>query len=97
MSAHTPGPWKVDFKKFNQVKAENGALIAECRTLNGMVNLQANARLIAAAPELLEMLKKFVAYENAMEANDDVLGMTLYFECSELARVAIAKATEVQA
>lgn len=51
---HTPGPWHSGFTKFSQVFAENGALIARCNRLTSLTNLQANARLIAAAPELLE-------------------------------------------
>ena len=54
---HTHGPWAVNFKKFSEVRAENGAIVAECKKLTGLVNLQANARLIAAAPELLECLR----------------------------------------
>jgi hypothetical protein len=53
---HTPGPWNVNFKKFSEVRAENGAVIAECKKLTGLVNLQANARLVAAAPDLLAAL-----------------------------------------
>lgn len=56
-AAHTPGPWSVNFKKFSEVQAENGAVIAECKKLTGLVNLQANARLIAAAPDLLAALR----------------------------------------
>lgn len=48
---HTPGPWHSGFTKFSQVFAENGALIARCNRLTSLTNLQANARLIAAAPE----------------------------------------------
>ncbi len=61
MSKHTPAPWRVNFKKFSEIKAENGALIATANNLNGLENLQANARLIAAAPELLKALKETTA------------------------------------
>lgn len=57
MNKHTPGKWKVNFKKFSQVQAENGAVIAEFKTLTTMVNLQANAQLAAASPDLLEALQ----------------------------------------
>ena len=55
---HTPGPWSVNFKKFSEVRAENGAVIADCKKLTGLVNLQANARLVAAAPDLLAALDR---------------------------------------
>ena len=58
---HTPGPWAVNFKKFSEVRAENGALVAECKKLTGLVNLQANARLVAAAPDLLAALQRLIA------------------------------------
>ena len=54
---HTPGPWSVTFKRFNEVRATNGALVAECYKLTGLVNVYANARLVAAAPDLLDALQ----------------------------------------
>jgi len=50
---HTTGPWRVTFSRFSQVLAENGALIATCAKLGSLTTLEANARLIATAPELL--------------------------------------------
>lgn len=61
VSNHTPGPWKADFTHIGHVKAENGAVIAKCSKLTSLVNLEANTRLIAAAPELLEALKAMLA------------------------------------
>jgi len=58
----TPGPWKASFTKFSEVRAENGALVAKCERLGGLVNLEANARLIAAAPDLLEALEAVVEH-----------------------------------
>lgn len=49
--SHTPGPWKADtahpYKA--QVRDESGLLLAECDTKN--------ARLIALAPEMLEVVR----------------------------------------
>ena len=59
-------------------------------------NALANARLIAAAPELLEALQKFIDYEKAMDSRDDVSGMLIYAEFSSMARAALAKATGAQ-
>lgn len=54
---HTPGPWGVNYSRFSEVRTADGAVIATCNKLSGLVNLQANARLIAAAPELLAALQ----------------------------------------
>ena len=54
---HTPGPWKKDGLK---VIAGTRGTICVCPvvSLGGVFNVEANARLIAAAPELLDALKK---------------------------------------
>ena len=61
MSKHTPGPWKVSLTDDTTVIAPDNSVIAE---IDGDYNqpdlwpiMEANARLIAAAPELLEALK----------------------------------------
>ena len=84
---HTPGPWKANFKQIGLVTAENGAEIAKCKRLTSLVNLQANAWLIAAVPEMMEAL---LDCRRALE----IANFT-----QELAVVdaAIAKATGVQA
>lgn len=89
---HTPGPWKVSFTNISEVKAENGARIAKCDKLNGLVNLQANSRLVAAAPELLEALQL---------GKDFLIGSTAWTqaqadELTEKICAAIAKATGEQ-
>lgn len=48
MSKHTPGPWFVD--AHNNVLAE-GCLVAFPSVAAGLEKQEANARLIAAAPE----------------------------------------------
>lgn len=69
MNKHTPGPWKVWSGHEVFVSAvfrdeENGAEIPDYENqiceLYRSQQTQANARLIAAAPELLEMLQKVV-------------------------------------
>ena len=52
--AHTPGPWEASNTRLCngwQVVAPNGG------SVTGSISSEANARLIAAAPELLEALK----------------------------------------
>jgi hypothetical protein len=62
MSKHTPGPWNVRFdgKHFNIDATPTGDK-PEGQSFfigySGMADSEANARLIAAAPEMLEMLK----------------------------------------
>lgn len=49
------------------------------------------ARLIAAAPEMLEALKAFLAYDE-QDGESDVEMMLAYGEARDMARAAIAKA-----
>lgn len=88
MSAHTPSPWTFvqsgtgDFPIWN-VRIGTRGLITLPATA-GMETMDADARLIAAAPELLEALKEIVAQSDADEWN----GVS-----TSKARAAIAKAT----
>lgn len=58
-AAHTPGPWKVGESYYVLAGPEDGHLAACFNYVKGLgtVPQYANARLIAAAPELLEALK----------------------------------------
>lgn len=104
MSTHTPGPWRQYGTSVRA--ADNGATIATVEanygdshaTFGSVEDINhseqvANTRLIAAAPELLEAICKFIAYEKAMDGQDDVQGMLLYAEFSAMAHSAVAKAT----
>ena len=69
MSNHTPGPWE---KCQNLVFDKNDTLVAKAsRRQDGYV--QANARLIAAAPELLHACKMALhwAENETMETLED--------------------------
>lgn len=87
----TKGPWRPGFKNIGHVTAENGAVIAKCERLTSLVNLQANARLIAAAPDLLAALELVIreeapAYHDCIDNGEQ--------ECAWcIARAAIDKAT----
>ena len=95
MNKHTPGPWRIIERPESTVwiqgqQDENG--YREVCTLPNYLLLQrekteANARLIAAAPELLEALKACV---HAMDSATRFDGNTRPFDD---ARAAIAKAT----
>ena len=85
---HTPGPWKSEQLRQHdhkiQIWGEDG-LIAETSTLNS--KSQANARLIASAPELLKLLQEVVSAPPEGWSVQD--GINLSERCKD----AIAKAT----
>ena len=85
---HTTGPWNVPFREFTKIKAANGAHIATSHKLTNLVNLEANSRLIAAAPDLLDALK---ALTHSLDVEDLVHDDQR--SSFAAARAAIAKAT----
>ncbi len=92
MTQHTPGPWTIEQFAHPYGKTEDRTITSYTRTGNplrigraynvmGPNETDANARLIAAAPDMLEALRNFtegrkIAYTAALE----------------IARAAIAKA-----
>lgn len=78
---HTPGPWKIDGAEITDGKIA----IALCSST------QANARLIAAAPELLEVLS-LTAYHLQKWVNGDKTDTKYAFDIIEKAKDAIARA-----
>jgi hypothetical protein len=104
---HTPGPWLTER---NNVHAGQIATVHHCigndwveiwtdkwaETGMGENEQEANARLIAAAPELLEALKLFIAYDE-FDDSDGYAMMMAYADAIQAARVAIAKVTGEQA
>lgn len=59
MSEHTPGPWGLNNDYIGSMEGEIAQVISENV---GILENEANARLIAAAPELLEAVKKAHTY-----------------------------------
>lgn len=66
MSAHTPGRWAAEFPDEISVRSEDGTRIAILGNLRGRMGMQgriptseveANARMVAAAPDLLAELR----------------------------------------
>lgn len=91
-SKHTPGPWVI---KDGILKSENGYHLYSLEERPGLGHAaEANARLIAAAPELLESLEGLLNQAKqcfaltTSEESQKVLAM-------DAARAAIAKATGV--
>lgn len=56
ISAHTPGPWQYESATKTIRSKPSNYWIATIDSFEGAINHEANARLIAAAPELLEAL-----------------------------------------
>ena len=57
MKDYTQGPWLVNESKFTEVLTQDRLLVATCNRIENPSTLYANAKLIAAAPELLQSLK----------------------------------------
>jgi hypothetical protein len=95
MSKHTPGPWETDR---DNIHTGQIAIIHHCLNNNWVevwspnwpideAEQEANARLIAAAPEMLEALRA------AWNCILDLPGTQAQVEATELVYNAIAKAT----
>lgn len=93
---HTVAPWRTDPDVGNEsVLGADGIMVADCSIFtarnhrrNPAIN-QANARLIAAAPDLLEALIDAVAI---MERMNTLRHLDSQFPTLDGARAAIAKA-----
>lgn len=110
MSKHTPGPWYIgkDFSDqgrhiyaAQKVRHEDGdewhPLIASTDDDERLIDWQANARLIAAAPDLLEALKEIAAdYADRFDLDDPSTNPGIKYTIKQ-ARAAIAKATGASA
>jgi hypothetical protein len=87
-TTHTPGPWNI-VSTATRFEINDSEQFPILRINGGMIPIEANARLIAAAPELLEPLEYFTAFA---ELNDD--GEDERFTAMlATAHAAIAKAT----
>ncbi len=99
MTKHTAAPWHIGTPPPNgeqAIGAQNGMMVAIATTGVGMKEeTLANARLIAAAPELLEALKEMCSYTAELNPNQ---GFDGFDDCAvNKARAAIVKATGEQA
>lgn len=93
MSKHTPGPLESVNNLIRTSMACGGFLVAECRDGNGCPfgeEAESNARLFAAAPELLELLSAFVNYDSSQHDDTSLLDNNALWEAAEYT---IAKAT----
>ncbi len=108
MSGHTPGPWSISRYSATSVEAVNQRGVAstggyQSNMIDAEVLLaenEANARLIAAAPELLEALKKMLRTHTTVIGTADDGSAELgniegeWMPARAQAVKAIAKATE---
>ena len=88
MGKHTTGPWNVGTGENSYDVMAKGYFIATCHDAAGYDSddrtIEYNAKLIAAAPDLLEALQGFLAEFGDKAVNANV----------QKARAAIKKATE---
>lgn len=99
MSNYTPGPWTAEGWENLVVNAGNVTLASTPGYTNGnLAEAKANARLIAAAPELLEALERLASsLELCASGNSPAKVLREVAEMNaRFARAAIAKATEEQ-
>ena len=106
MSKHTPGPWNIMGSTFAYTIGANGIRIATTSNIvhEGSIGVheeEANARLIAAAPDLFEALKELTELWAYGLAKDDAVEDSAYQRkldmkrCEDAGRkagVALAKA-----
>jgi hypothetical protein len=93
---HTPGPWRAHYSKrfenysiFGGGKSTDAHWICITKCESTPRDHEANARLIAAAPELLEAAQVALNY---IENTESELGITL--RSGDMLRAAIAKAVQ---
>jgi hypothetical protein len=83
-TTHTPGPWRVHEKSPTLVIDKHGLVIAQAHSYAecGIMRdeAEANARLIAAAPELLEALESVVEMYDARPCDAYPKGTLVYLQ-----------------
>ena len=94
---HTSGPWEVNASQAHVGKrAANGSLDLIANLRNGIPRtdeMRANARLIAAAPALLEALETVIeSHDEWRDCSDWSEALKVWTETVTLARTTIAKA-----
>jgi hypothetical protein len=99
MSARTPGPWRIDRRRIRgqfvtethiiSVDKSHIAEVRPCAT-------EANAKLIASAPDLLEALKDLWGFvQDLQKSNPGYLGKCCLQDYAQLNRVFINTPTAI--
>jgi hypothetical protein len=100
IAAHTPGPWEAEPVELGTSERPWVGRLAEHQYSalacgNDQAEAIANARLIAAAPELLAALQLFVeGYDPDKEYTDSDLAYIIFGDKARIALAAIAKAVQ---
>ena len=90
---HTPGPWRFEPETKTIRSVPANYWLATMDSWDGAVNNEANARLMASAPELLEALKLALAQaKHYGPTNPDELGGKFACDVIRQCDAAIAKA-----
>lgn len=89
MSKHTRGPWRVGNNQFHAYIHSQAGVVAEVFQDDEHCNVEANAQLIAAVPDLLEALKEAFQHLETIYGRNHERGEPHVFK---MAREAIAKA-----
>lgn len=97
---HTPGPWAVsicdkelwDTDTTTDIESAHGEHIATMGAAHDYATWEADARLIAAAPDLLAACEAALAYIPGSEVHSWPPGFELRRKAIDLLRAAIAKA-----
>lgn len=106
---HTPGPWRIFDPYWSEIQTTDQETVASCWheqadgksiTVRGVLlcsveESAANARLIAAAPDLLDLLVRLVS-ENDSASSDPVASQWPNSPMRDEALILIAKATGEQ-
>lgn len=103
---HTPGPWHftanmygINNKRVYGVEDKNSPFPEGVANCGFGIGSEANARLIAAAPELLQACQEFVEHIKSLGTDTEkcrYLSMALNCRAGNLIEQAIAKATGEQ-
>ena len=102
-AAHTPGPWFVNgpydspCDYFIRTYHDEEHFDIACANVDETGNSRANARLIAAAPELLEALESFLRCPSVGSDGPGTSTLRVMDYHLKSARAAIAKATTPEA
>ena len=97
MSEHTPGPWRIGGESVYDVRIQADAAIVFVADVSKSAGIQeglANARLIAAAPALLQALRTIAMLASGAPHDDAALADQAFIKIMKRARAAIAKATQ---
>lgn len=84
---YTPGPWEVDGPR---IYSTTKTLVATVGLFRSLETASANARLIAAAPDLLAALESLLEW--AADVHDPMKQSRINYSGMDAARAAIAKA-----